>query len=313
MSLTKNVEISYYILYLLKESGYMDDLRVGDIVIRKSYGGDIYFKIVQIIKKQDGKTLYMLKGTNLRIMADAPSEDLERPPMNRISVNDESYNKKVHTIMKKILLSRRSGSSAIKGGVIQKSGENMSFGKTGKVMHLDGDEEYLNVCLRGYKQLGIEAYGRPVPEVQQPKVITELLREYRPDILVITGHDGMVKGSLNFKSIDSYRNSRYFVETVKKAREFESSYDDLVIFAGACQSYFEALIEAGANFASSPHRVLIHALDPVFICEKIAYGSISKFLTPQEILENTITGAKGIGGLQTRGKFREGTLKSPYE
>ncbi len=28
-------------------------------------------------------------------------------------------------------------------------------------------------------------------------------------------------------------------------------------FAGACQSYFEALISAGANFASSPARILI--------------------------------------------------------
>jgi spore coat assemly protein len=291
----------------------MDELKVGDIVIRKSYGGDVYFKIVQIIKKSDGKSIYMLKGTNLRILADAPYEDLERPSLNRISLNDENYNKKVNTIMKKIILGRRSSSSAIRGGIIQKSGENISYGKTGKVLHLDGDEEYLNVCLRGYKQLGIEAYGRPIPEVQQPGVILDLLKEYRPDILVITGHDGVLKGHKNFRSIDSYRNSKYFVDTVKKAREYEPSYDDLVIFAGACQSHYEAIIEAGANFASSPHRVLIHALDPVFICEKIAFGSISKFYTPQEVLENTITGLKGIGGLQTRGKFREGTPKSPYE
>jgi len=148
--------------------------------------------------------------------------------------------------------------------------------------------------------------------MQQPQVIKDLLKEYRPDILVLTGHDGMVKGTQNFKSIDSYRNSKYFVEAVKAARSFEPSYDDLVIFAGACQSYYEAIMDAGANFASSPHRVLIHCMDPVFICEKIAFSSISKFLTAQEALENTITGAKGIGGLQTRGKFREGTPKSPY-
>ncbi|TDT62336.1 sporulation peptidase YabG [Fonticella tunisiensis] len=291
----------------------MDELKVGDIVIRKSYGGDIYFKIVQIVKKQDGRNFYILKGTNLRIMADAPGEDLEKPSLNRISLNDETYNKKVNTIMKKILLARRNQTTRFRGGVIQRTEDGITFGKAGKVMHLDGDEEYLNVCLRGYKQLGVEAIGRPVPELQQPEVIMDLLKEYRPDILVITGHDGMLKGSVNFRSLDSYRNSKYFVKAVKIAREFEPSYDDLVIFAGACQSHFEALIDAGANFASSPHRILIHALDPVFICEKIAFGSISKFFTPQEILENTITGTRGIGGLQTRGKFREGTPKSPYE
>ena len=58
--------------------------------------------------------------------------------------------------------------------------------------------------------------------------------------------------------------------------------------------------------------MLIHCLDPVFICEKIAYTNIEKVLTIHEILENTITGIKGVGGLQTRGKYREGYPKSPY-
>jgi spore coat assembly protein len=290
----------------------MEDFRVGDVVVRKSYGGDVYFKIVQIIKKQDGQSLYMLKGTNLRILADAPENDLEKPSINKITENEDVFNKKAKSLMKKVLLQRRNQMTSIRGSVFQKNEEGISFGKAGRVLHLDGDEEYLNICLRGYKQLGVDFYGRVTPEVQQPQVVVELLKEFRPDILVLTGHDGMVKGSQNFRSVDSYRNSKYFIEAVKRSREFQPSYDNLVIIAGACQSYYEALIEAGANFASSPHRVLIHAMDPVFICEKIAFSSISKFLTPQEILENTITGAKGIGGLQTRGMYREGTPKSPY-
>jgi len=32
----------------------------------------------------------------------------------------------------------------------------------------------------------------------------------------------------------------------------------------------------------------------------------------QDVIENTITGLKGIGGLQTRGKYREGFPKSVY-
>ena len=54
------------------------------------------------------------------------------------------------------------------------------------------------------------------------------------------------------------RNSRHFIKTIKEARRYdEENKKDLVIFAGACQSYFEALISADANFASSPARIFI--------------------------------------------------------
>lgn len=42
----------------------------------------------------------------------------------------------------------------------------------------------------------------------------------------------------------------------------------LVIFAGACQSYFEAIISAGANFASSPARILIDFFRSISSCGK---------------------------------------------
>jgi len=69
---------------------------------------------------------------------------------------------------------------------------------------------------------------------------------------------------------------------------------------------------AGANFASSPNRVLIHCLDPVLVCEKIAYTNIDKVVSIKDVIYNTITGTKGIGGMQTRGKYREGFPKSLY-
>ena len=72
------------------------------------------------------------------------------------------------------------------------------------------------------------------------------------------------------------------------------------------------MLDAGANFASSPNRVLIHCLDPVFVCEKIAYTKINEVVSIQDVIENTITGIRGIGGLQTRGKYREGYPKSSY-
>ncbi|MCX7904735.1 MAG: sporulation peptidase YabG [Caloramator sp.] len=284
----------------------MEELKVGDIVVRKSYGGDVYFKITQIVKKQDGTKLYVLKGIELRIIADALEEDLLRPDLNKIAEYDEVFNRKVNAKIKKILLNRKVPFKGKRGEVKEEKG---IVGRPGRVLHIDGDEEYLNICLRGYKKLGINVVGRFVPEAEQPNVVIDLLREIKPDILVLTGHDSITKGAQNFKDINNYRNSRYFAEAVRRARDYEPSFDDLVIFAGACQSFYEALIEAGANFASSPSRVLIHAMDPVFVCEKIAFSSITKFLSPTEVLESTITGEKGIGGLETRGKYRESSHK----
>jgi spore coat assembly protein len=86
----------------------------------------------------------------------------------------------------------------------------------------------------------------------------------------------------------------------------------LVIFAGACQSHYEAILAAGANFASSPQRILIHAFDPVFVVEKIAYSNIHEVLSINDIIDNTITGMDGIGGIETRGRLRVGYPKSPY-
>ena len=53
----------------------MGELMVGDIVARKSYGKDIFFKVVDI--KDNGKeNIATLKGITYRIEADAPESDL---------------------------------------------------------------------------------------------------------------------------------------------------------------------------------------------------------------------------------------------
>jgi spore coat assembly protein len=182
----------------------------------------------------------------------------------------------------------------------------------GSVLHLDGDKEYLDLCMTTYGQLSIKAHGFHVPEQKQPEEVVKYLIEYKPDILVMTGHDGLIKDRKDFSDINNYRSSKFFVQGVKKAREYEPGRDDLVIFAGACQSHYEALIEAGANFASSPQRVLIHAFDPVFIVEKIAYSSINEVVSLKDIINNTITGIEGVGGVESRGRFRLGYPKSPY-
>ncbi|KMT22827.1 sporulation-specific protease YabG [Clostridium cylindrosporum DSM 605] len=282
--------------------------KIGDIVSRKSYNNDIIFKVIDV-KEEEDKISYILKGTNFRIIADSPEDDLEQSSEEEFIKQNESVDKRVMDIVK-------DKDNLFRGEEVRnkkKSKKNIRrFGMAPTVLHLDGDEEYLEICLKAYKSIGLRAFGKVVPEIEQSRLVQEYLNRYKPDILVLTGHDSVVKDCNNFKSLDSYRNSKYFAEAVRKARQFESSYDELVIFAGACQSYYEEIIKAGANYATSPYRILVHALDPVLVCEKIAFTSITKFLSPKEVLQNTITGEKGVGGLETRGQYREGSPPSPY-
>lgn len=296
-------------------------MQVGDIVVRKSYGRDITFKIIDINYDKNGISC-TLKGINLRIIADAPLDDLEEAP-SKISGKDEIFNEKVNESIRKILMNRNNRSGMYRGGKVQGlrnsdvtdvsvTKKELTFGRPGTILHVDGDAEYLDVCMKTYKQLSLQAVGKVITEVEQPNKILDLVKSVRPDIVVITGHDNMTKNAKDYMNLNNYKNSKYFVEAVSALRNYEANYDDLVIFAGACQSCYEAILDAGANFASSPDRVLIHCLDPVFICEKIAYSSVEKIVQIQDVISGTITGIKGIGGLQTRGKYREGYPKSQY-
>lgn len=72
---------------------------------------------------------------------------------------------------------------------------------------------------------------------------------------------------------------------------------------GACQSYFEAIISAGANFASSPARILIDFLDPLVIAEKIAFTEGYKYVTIDDIAEELRDGKRGVNGIGANGKM----------
>ena len=298
-------------------------MKIGDIVVRKSYGKDISFEIVDI--KPGTPNTYVLKGINIRIIADANEDDLEETDDVLAGKKDKIFNSRISDTIKKVIISRddmRSSRSSrddkeftgmryVKTGKIEQKKE-LFFGRPGKILHVDADEGYLNACLKVYKELNLDAVGVLVNESKQPEKIVDIVKEVKPDIVVLTGHDGFLKSSSDYLDLNNYRNSKYFIDAVKALRNYNSSYDELVIFAGACQSCYESILDAGANFASSPNRVLIHCLDPVFVCERVAYTRIDKVVSMADVLENTITGNKGIGGLQTRGKYREGYPKSQY-
>ncbi|MDK2784450.1 MAG: spore coat assemly protein [Bacillota bacterium] len=284
-------------------------IQKGDIVARRSYQGDIFFKVMEVLFEGE-RAVALLKGLDVRLLADAPLSDLRKVEPGELREYKEKLLKRNAECFRRISERQSLVRAQILKGAAENGGEESFFELPGKVLHLDGDPDYLDFCLSAYKQLGVTAAGKEVPEEEQPKHVAELIREHSPDILILTGHDALVKGARDYSDPRSYRNTRYFIEAVKNARQLIPSRDELVIFAGACQSNFEAIIAAGANYASAPKRVLIHCLDPVFIAEEVAFTPISKLVSLPELVANTITGKDGIGGIETRGKFRLGFPKA---
>lgn len=301
----------------------MEKLQVGDVVTRMSYNGDIFFKVISIYTTEDGVEMAEIKGLDVRLAADAPVCDLLKMTPEQVRCHRHQFIQRHTSHLSRVFGQRRldrgsatqpdTGTAEGNSSETDQNSEVVDFFEVpGRVLHIDGDPEYLKLCLASYRKLNISAWGYAVPEDKQPLLVVNLLKQHLPDILVLTGHDGLLKGKENLGDLESYRNSRYFVEAVKKARQFEMSPDVLLVFAGACQTHYEAILRAGANFASSPKRVLIHAFDPVLVVEKLAYTSFDETVSVNELIRNTITGMDGIGGVETRGKFRRGLPKSPY-
>lgn len=284
----------------------MPNLKPGDIVARKSYNYDVLFKVVRI----NGEMVDLV-GITVRIIADAPIYDL------RI-ITDTEAKQRLSDIEKnsRVRLSRSYSGVAnrfnIRNNFIPSRDNSNIYAKEeilkkpGVVLHIDGDPEYAVKCKDVYKKMGINAHVYNIKEQDQPRHIYSLLTRIRPNILVLTGHDAFIRKKNDIYNIDNYKNSRYFIESVLEARRYEHSLDNLVIFAGACQSYYEAIISAGANFASAPKRVLIDMLDPIIVAQTVAYTPVDKFAPLASIISNTREGLKGIGGVQTRGQYREG-------
>lgn len=285
----------------------MPNFKIGDIVARKSYNYDVLFRIQRITGE-----MVDLVGITVRIIADAPIYDLKL-------VTDSEAKRRLSDIEKnsRTRLSRsysgvknrfniRSNFAPNRDGAFPIYSKDEILKKPGVVLHIDGDPEYALKCKDVYKKMGITAHVYNIKEQEQPKHIYSLLTRIRPNILVLTGHDAFIRKRNDIYNIDNYKNSRYFIESVLEARRYEHSLDNLVIFAGACQSYYEAIISAGANFASAPKRVLIDMLDPIIVAQTVAYTPVDKFAPLASIISNTREGLKGIGGVQTRGQYREG-------
>ncbi len=255
------------------------DFKIGDKVTRNSYNNDIIFIITDIIDN----TCY-LKGLNFRLCADSTISDLKK--YTDEVKEDLEYLERIKPI--------------------KDLDRGDYFYLPGKILHIDGDKEYLDKCLKFYEDANIWATGIVEEECNIKNNVIDLLEEYNPNIVVITGHDAYYKRKGEKNNINAYKNSSNFVEAIKKARRYEKSHEKLIIIAGACQSDYEELIKAGANFASSPKRINIHALDPAVIATKMSLSNVNEDIDLKKLLETTKYGKDGIGGIKTKGTMYVG-------
>ena len=251
------------------------NFKIGDFVTRLSYNNDIVFKIINI-----DNDVAELNGLNVRLKADALLSDLVLS--NNSNITDEELES-----LDDINLDR-----------------SEYFYIPGTILHIDGDEDYLSRCMRFYNKMRVKVNGIYIPEPEMSLRIKKLIGKYHPDILVITGHDALYKKK-NYNN-SKYQNSSNFIDTVKEARKIEKNQDKLIIIAGACQSNYENLIKAGANFASSPKRINIHALDPAVIAVSIAFSDKNKSIDLLKLINKTKFGSDGIGGIITNGTMYVG-------
>ena len=61
-------------------------------------------------------------------------------------------------------------------------------------------------------------------------------------------------------------------------------------------------MESGANFASSPGRILIDFMDPLVVAEKVATTENYKYITINDIKDEIRDGTKAVDGIGARGK-----------
>ena len=241
---------------------------VGDYVTRNSYNNDIVFKIIGI-----EKDIYYLKGICVRLYADSYKDDLV---LCDDYTDDDNFRPSIDEY--------------------KDLNRNEYFYLPGIILHIDGDKDYLDKCMSFYKNNKLKAYGLYMREGDMPGQVNELLKKYNPDILVLTGHDSFSRTKRN-----KYKNTSSFVNAVLEARKYEKSHEKLFIVAGACQSNYEDLIKAGANFASSPKRINIHALDPAIVASCLSFSDKNSNINIIKILDKTKYGSDGMGGIITKG------------
>lgn len=153
-------------------------MEINQLVTRISHKHDVVFRVVNIVNG-----IATLRGEVIRLICDAPLNDLK------------TFEEK--------------GDSVISFPSLRQASFTRNEVLKGKVLHIDGDEYYLQKAVEAYRQYGIPAVGYFIDENEMPKRVLALLKKHQPNILVITGHDAIEGKGHDLTNIDSYRNSKF--------------------------------------------------------------------------------------------------------
>ena len=113
-------------------------IKKGDYITRNSYGNDTVFLVLNI----RGDTVY-LKGVYARLYADSPIDDCVS--VDKSTVEDDF---RPSNFIDEVKSDDRSN----------------FFYLPARILHLDGDSEYLKRCMDYYKQNKVFAIGRKIDE-----------------------------------------------------------------------------------------------------------------------------------------------------
>ena len=115
----------------------MHEIKKGDIVSRNSYGNDIIFSVVRIMKNET--RIALLKGIDVRIEADAPLTDLQIVSREEQIKREKELEQRILTMIEKEKKS--------------KDNRRKEIIHTGRILHLDGDRKYSEKSKMYYRKI----------------------------------------------------------------------------------------------------------------------------------------------------------------
>jgi spore coat assembly protein len=89
------------------------EVRVGDKVARRSHGSDVIFVVLKIITARMKVARVLLRGLNMRLMADAPIDDLVTIDNEEAESSIESVHREARQVVEKVFRRRMAEDSRI--------------------------------------------------------------------------------------------------------------------------------------------------------------------------------------------------------
>ena len=132
-------------------------MKIGDIVTRKSYNKDIIFRITGFSIDNKNEKIAILKGVAFRVIADAYLDDLEIVKVQ--DIKQILIDPFVENLIDQSVRSAQDREKNMSRGAQKLQNNPNIYGIPGKVLQIDGDKEYLKICLDVYTEIGRPAVG----------------------------------------------------------------------------------------------------------------------------------------------------------